>query len=261
MCEIKMKKKISKAEYKGKLRELQIELVKLQRHIISHKHKFLIIFEGRDASGKDGVIKRITEHLSPRETRVVALSPPSLRDRESWYFQRYVSCLPCAREMVLFNRSWYNRAGVERVMGYCSESEYKIFLNTVCRFEELLIDHGIQVIKYYLDITKKEQKKRLESRKNDLLKQWKSSEVDAKAQQLWDQYSQARNHMLEHTHSEKCPWVIVNADNKKITRLNIIRDILSRVDCPDKSKHMEMPSADVLLEYNSKYFSDGKLAL
>ena len=248
------------SKYKKTLKNLQIELVKLQKHIISHDHKFLIIFEGRDASGKDGAIKRITEHLSPRETRVVALPPPSLRDRESWYFQRYATHLPSAREMVIFNRSWYNRAGVEIVMGYCDDEEYKTFLTTVGSFEKLLIDHGIQIIKYYLDITKDEQNKRLESRKNDLLKQWKSSEVDAKAQQLWGQYSLARDRMLECTHIKESPWIIVRADNKKIARLNIIKDILSRVKCPNKDEHIEVPNDDVIFEYKSSYCSDGKLA-
>lgn len=255
-----MQIQIANSEYKKELKKLQIELVKLQRHIISHNHKFLIVFEGRDASGKDGAIKRITEHLSPRETRVVALPPPSLRDRESWYFQRYAAHLPSAREMVLFNRSWYNRAGVEKVMGYCTKEEYKIFLATVCSFEKLLIDHGIQIIKYYLDITKKEQNKRLESRKSDLLKQWKSSEVDAKAQELWDKYSLARNHMLERTHIKESPWIVVHADDKKNARLNIIRDVLSRVDCSGKDEHIEVPKDDVLFEYYSRCLSDGKLA-
>lgn len=255
-----MQIKISNSEYKRELRNLQIELVKLQKHIISHNHKFLIIFEGRDSSGKDGVIKRITEHLSPRETRVVALPPPSLRDRESWYFQRYVTHLPSAREMVLFNRSWYNRAGVEKVMGYCTEEEYRTFLNTVCSFEEILVEHGIQVIKYYLDITKNEQKNRLESRKKDLLKQWKSSEVDAKAQQLWSQYSSARDHMLEKTNSDKCPWIIVHADNKRIARLNVIKDLLSRVECPDQNLHYEMSDTEVVFKFDNECLIKQKLA-
>lgn len=251
---------ISKSKYKKEIKKLQIELVKLQKHIISHNHKFLLIFEGRDSSGKDGVIKRITEHLSPRETRVVALPPPSLKDKESWYFQRYVAHLPSAREMVLFNRSWYNRAGVEKVMGFCTEKEYRTFLNTVCSFEEILVDHGIQVIKYYLDITKKEQKERLDSRKKDLLKQWKSSEVDAKAQQLWDQYSSARDHMFEKTNSEKCPWIVVRANNKKLARINIIKDMLSRVDCPDQNLHYGMPDTDIVFEFDSDCLINQKLA-
>lgn len=254
-----MKPKITKKEYKKELRALQIELVRLQKHIINYNHKFLIIIEGRDASGKDGVIKRIIEHLSPRETRVVALPKPSLRDKESWYFQRYVAYLPRAREMVLFNRSWYNRAGVEHVMGFCSDDEYIIFLKTVLIFEKLLKDHGIQVIKYYLDITKEEQAKRLKSRKSNLLKQWKSSEIDAKAQELWDQYSKARNHMFELTHSDESPWIITRANNKKIARLNLLKDLLSRVNCPGKNEHLAYPDSEVVFTFTKQCLENSKL--
>ena len=155
--------------YEASLRELQIELVKVQRHVIKHAHKVLVIFEGRDASGKDGTIKRIVEHLSPRETRIVALGVPSDKERNSWYFQRYVPHLPAAHEMVLFNRSWYNRAGVEHVMGFCTAHEYESFLEDVLPFEHMLVGAGIQILKYYLDISKKEQKKRLRDRRNDPL--------------------------------------------------------------------------------------------
>lgn len=153
--------------YAETLRALQIELVKIQRHVIKHNHKVLIIFEGRDASGKDGTIKHIVEHLSPRETRVVALGKPSDRDQVSWYFQRYVPYLPAAQEMIIFNRSWYNRAGVERVMGFCTEAEYESFLESVLTFEHILIGTGIQIIKYYLDVSKQEQKRRLRARRSD----------------------------------------------------------------------------------------------
>lgn len=168
-----------KVSYDATLRALQIELVKIQRHVIKHGHKVVILFEGRDASGKDGTIKRIVEHLSPRETRVVALGKPSDRDQASWYFQRYASCLPATGEMVLFNRSWYNRAGVERVMGFCSEAEYEAFFAAVLPFEYMLTEAGIQIIKYYLDISKKEKGKRLRDRRTDPFKQWKVSPVDS----------------------------------------------------------------------------------
>jgi polyphosphate kinase len=161
-----------RAGYKASLRNLQVELVKVQRHIIKHGHRVLVIFEGRDASGEDGTIKRIVQHLSPRETRVVALGKPSDKERASWYFQRYVANLPAAQELVLFNRSWYNRAGVERVMGFCTDSEYESFLEGVLPFEHMLIGAGIQIMKYYLDISKKEQKTRLRDRRNDPLTQW-----------------------------------------------------------------------------------------
>lgn len=170
-----------KPSYKTELRELQIQLVKLQRHIIKNDLQLLVIFEGRDAAGKDGVIKRITEHLSPRETRVVALGKPSERDTNSWYFQRYSAHLPSRQEMVLMNRSWYNRAGVEKVMGFCSEKEYKQFMKAVVPFEKMLCDTGIQIIKYYLDISRDEQQSRLDDRRINPLKQWKISPIDTTA--------------------------------------------------------------------------------
>lgn len=180
---------ISKKAYKDTLRKLQIELVKLQRHFIKCDDKILIILEGRDASGKDGTIKRIVEHLSPRETRIVALGKPSDRDRVSWYFQRYVPHLPAAQELVLFNRSWYNRAGVERVMHFCTESEYQEFMGSVSDFEHMLVRSRIKLLKYYLDISKPEQKQRLNARKSDPLTQWKVSTLDNLALKKWKQYS------------------------------------------------------------------------
>ncbi len=168
------RKQDGRARYEAALRDLQIELVKVQKHVIKHGHKVLVIFEGRDAAGKDGTIKRIVEHLSPRETRVVALSKPSDRDTTSWYFQRYATRLPAAQELILFNRSWYNRAGVERVMKFCTDQEYERFMEDVLPFEHMLIGSGIQIMKYYLDITKKEQKRRLKDRRHDPLKQWKN---------------------------------------------------------------------------------------
>jgi len=164
-------RKIQKQDYINTLQQLQVELVKLQNHIIKNDDKILIIFEGRDAGGKDGTIKRIIQHLSPREIRVVALGKPSDRDLSTWYFQRYTSHLPAAQEMVLFNRSWYNRAGVERVMGYCNDNEYHEFIETVSHYEQLLVRSGIKLLKYYLDISKNEQKKRLKERQQDPLKQ------------------------------------------------------------------------------------------
>src|SRR5262245_11911513 len=213
--------------YKALLRELQIELVKVQSHVIKHGHRVLIIFEGRDASGKDGTIKRIVKHLSPRETRVVALAKPSDKDVSSWYFQRYVQHLPATQEMVLFNRSWYNRAGVERVMGFCTEREHESFLEEVIPFEHMLIGAGIQIIKYYLDISKKEQKRRLHDRRRDPLKQWKTSPIDEVALKRWSAYTEARDLMLARTSTPLSPWIIVRADDKKLARLNVIRDVLA----------------------------------
>lgn len=244
--------KIKRKAYKTELRNLQIELVKLQKHIIRYNHRILIIIEGRDASGKDGLIKTITEHLSPRETRVVALGKPTDRENKSWYFQRYVANLPSDAEMVLFNRSWYNRAGVEKVMGYCSNEEYKTFINTVNDFENILIDSGINLLKYYLDISKEEQAKRLEARKDDPLTQWKLSPIDESALKHWDDYSQAKAEMLRSTHSEVSPWIIVKADDKKTARLNVIRDILSTVDCPEKNEHFCVPDPEIIVKYQAE---------
>lgn len=247
------------ASYDATLRALQIELVKIQRHVIKHGHKVLILFEGRDASGKDGTIKRIVEHLSPRETRVVALGKPSDRDQASWYFQRYASHLPATGEMVLFNRSWYNRAGVERVMGFCSKAEYEAFFSAVLPFEDLLAAAGIQIIKYYLDISKKEQATRLRERRTDPLKQWKVSPVDRVALKYWDEYTEARNEMLERTSSRPLPWIVVRADDKHRTRLNVIRDILSRISCPESDKHQAVPDSDVVIVYDKRRAKAGLL--
>ena len=221
-------------DYEQELRLLQIELVKLQRQIISGNLRLLVILEGRDTAGKDGTIKRIVEHLSPRETRVVALGKPSSREDGEWYFQRYVAELPSAGEFAIFNRSWYNRAGVEQVMGFCTEVQYKQFMGSVNEFESLLVDSGTQIIKYYLDIDKKEQALRLESRKTDPLKQWKISPIDEQAQKNWKPYSKARDRMLEKTSSKQAPWTVINANNKKLTHLNLIQDLLSRVSYPGK---------------------------
>lgn len=249
-----------RAVYEKTLRPLQIELVKIQRHIIAHDHKVLVIFEGRDASGKDGVIKRITEHLSPRETRVVALGKPSERDRASWYFQRYVSYLPAAQEMVLFNRSWYNRASVERVMGFCTDKEYRSFLREAPAFEEMLIASGIQIIKYYLDISKKEQKKRLRSRQTDPLKRWKVSPIDEVAVKHWKKYTKARDRMLEATSNPQSRWIVVRANDKRAARLNVIRDLLARLACPETDKHLATPDPSVVFAYDGEPDSQKRLA-
>jgi len=217
------------ADYGEALRATQIGLSALQRRIIADGRKLLVIVEGRDAAGKDGTIKRLAEHLSPRDTRVVALGPPSDGDRRSWYFQRWSSHLPASGEIVLFNRSWYNRAGVERVMGYCSDAEYEEFMATVPLFEQLLAHCGITLIKYYLDISKGEQRKRLAARRDDPLKQWKTSPVDNQAIKRWKAYSAARDEMLARTHSVAAPWTVVRADDKRRARLSLMRDLLTRL--------------------------------
>ena len=251
---------ISKKTYKDSLRKLQVELVKLQRHFIQCDDKILLLFEGRDAAGKDGTIKRIVAHLSPRETRVVALGKPSDRDRTSWYFQRYVPYLPAAQELVLFNRSWYNRAGVERVMGFCTEAEYQEFMGSVSDFEHMLVRSGIKFLKYYLDISKSEQKQRLNERKSDPLTQWKVSTLDNLALKKWKQYSLARDEMLAHTHNAIAPWTIVRADDKYLTRLNIIKDLLSRLHYAGKDEGLLRPDPQVVFTFDNSNLKNGVLA-
>lgn len=240
---------VPKNTYEADLRLLQIELVKLQRHTIQKGKRLLLILEGRDAAGKDGSIKSITEHLSPRDSRVVALNKPSPREEGEWYFQRYVAQLPTAGEFVLFNRSWYNRAGVEKVMGFCTDEQYKQFMATVNEFESLLVGSDIQLIKYYLDITKEEQAIRLNDRARDPLKQWKISPIDQQAQKMWSAYSVARDDMLKHTSSKIAPWTVISANDKKLAHLNLIADLLSRVDYPEKDKKLLKIDPKIVLKW------------
>lgn len=234
--------------YKARLRDAQIQLTKLQKSVIRNGQKVAVVFEGRDASGKNGVIQRITEHLSPREIRVVALDPPSDRDVRSWYFQRYVAHLPAAGEIVLFNRSWYNRAGVEWVMGFCTEAQTEEFLVTAPLFEGLLHHCGVTLLKYYLDISKGEQKRRLSTRRKDPLRHWKVSPVDDTAVEHWDDYTAARNTMLNRTHSLTSPWTIVQADDKKAARLAVIHDLLNRLEF--KGRHAAPADVSVLSTFD-----------
>jgi polyphosphate kinase 2 len=240
---------VSHDDYDAQLHLLQVELAKLQRHVIARGERVLVLLEGRDAAGKDGSIKRIFEYLSPRETRVVALGKPSDRQRSGWYFQRYVAHLPFAEELVLFNRSWYNRAGVERVMGFCTKAEYQEFMQSVPKFEEMLVHSGIKLLKYYLDISKAEQKRRLADRKRDPLKQWKSSPIDAVAIKHWKAYSEARDEMLLQTHTTVAPWRLVLADNKRLARLNLIRDILSTLHYAGKKNKLVQPDLSIVFEF------------
>ena len=247
-------------DYKKTLRLLQIELVKLQKQVIAANEKILVIVEGRDAAGKDGTIKRVVQFLSPRETRIVALGKPSDRDCSAWYFQRYTSQLPTADEIVLFNRSWYNRAGVERVMGFCTDAQYREFIETVVDYEQMLVRSGIMLFKYYLDITEDEQKQRLEDRREDPLKQWKISPIDAVAAQHWRDYSKARNAMFARTHHANGPWIIVSADHKRAARLNLIKDLLLRLDYKDKDAALLLPDPNVVFEYEEGCLKNGMIA-
>ncbi len=235
--------------YKSELRNLQIALVAVHRHIIHHGRRVLLIFEGRDGSGKDGSIKRVVEHLSPRDTRVVALGKPSDRELGQWYFQRFASHLPAAGEFVLFNRSWYNRAGVEPVMGFCSREQASAFLRDVVPFEQMLAQAGIVLVKYYLDISRDEQRRRLRARARDPLTQWKSSAVDAVALAHWDDYSRARDRMLRRTHTAAAPWIIVKADDKKQARINLLRDLVRRIESGGPPAPVQAPDSRVVFAY------------
>jgi polyphosphate kinase 2 len=223
------------------LYDLSIELVKLQKEIIASGLKLLVIIEGRDAAGKDGTIKEITMHLSPRETRIVAPGKPSERQVHEWYFQRYSIHLPALGEFVLLNRSWYNRAGVEKVMGFCTKKEYQSFFKEVDLFEKMLTQSGFIILKYYLDISKGEQQKRLKDREKDPLKQWKVSPIDLEAQHHWNDYSEARNEMLSRTNFRHAPWFVVNANNKKDAHIALITHLLSRVNYRQKDKKLLLP--------------------
>ncbi|MCD6191536.1 MAG: polyphosphate kinase 2 [Sulfurimonas sp.] len=220
--------------YEKELARLQVELLKFQNHVKDKGLKILMIFEGRDAAGKGGTIKRITEHLNPRGARVVALEKPNDKETTQWYFQRYVKHLPSAGEIVLFDRSWYNRSMVEPVMGFCSERQHHKFLKDAPEFEEMIVDEGIVIFKFYFSVSKDEQARRFKARETDPLKQYKLSPVDKESQKLWNEYSLAKFMMLSATHTEAAPWTIVKSDNKKRARTNCIKHILNFVDYPDK---------------------------
>jgi polyphosphate kinase 2 len=219
--------------YGKELVRLQVELVKLQEWVRFKNLKVVVIFEGRDAAGKGGVIKRITESLNPRVCRVVALPAPTEREKTEWYFQRYVAHLPSGGEMVLFDRSWYNRAGVERVMGFCTEDEYEEFLRSVPEFERMLVRSGIILIKYWFSVSNKEQELRFQARISDPTKRWKLSPMDLQSRARWEEYSKAKDEMFSHTDIKQAPWHVVNADNKLCARLNCIHHLLSMIPYED----------------------------
>lgn len=226
--------------YEKELTRLQVELLKFQNHVKDKGLKILMIFEGRDAAGKGGTIKRITEHLNPRGARVVALEKPSDKELSQWYFQRYTKHLPSAGEIVLFDRSWYNRSMVEPVMGFCTERQHHKFLKDAPEFEKMIVDEDIQIFKFYFSVSKDEQAKRFKARETDPLKQYKLSPVDKESQKLWNEYSLAKFMMLSATHTEAAPWTIVKSDNKKRARINCIKHILNFIDYPDKISRKEI---------------------
>jgi polyphosphate kinase 2 len=227
------RRKIKNKHYLTELGKLQIELVKLQSWIRQRGLKVVVIFEGRDAAGKGGVIKRITERLNPRVCRVVALGTPTEREKTQWYFQRYVPHLPAAGEMVLFDRSWYNRAGVERVMGFCTEEEYREFLRSCPEFERMLVRSGIVLVKYWFSVSDVVQEERFQARIHDPTKRWKLSPMDLESRSRWVEYSKAKDEMFAHTDIKQAPWYVVNADVKKLARLNCIAHLLSLVPYED----------------------------
>ena len=238
----KSDKKLGKGEYLEKLAPLQLQLNDVARWLQSSGKRLVVVVEGRDTAGKGGVINAIAETLNPRQCRVVALAKPSDRERTQWYFQRYVPHLPAAGEIVLFDRSWYNRAGVERVMGYCSEEETRAFLKQAPVFEKMLVDDGILLFKYWLTVDQAQQEERFAERLNDPLKRWKLSEIDLQARQRYAAYGKARDAMLDATHSDQAPWTLVDFNDQRLGRLTLIRHLLDRLpDHPVPEKKLDFP--------------------
>lgn len=237
-----MTRKINNAVYEKELARLQIELVKLQEWVKHSGTRVAIIFEGRDAAGKGGTIKRITEAMNPRICQVVALPAPTEREKSQWYFQRYVAHLPAAGEIIIFDRSWYNRAGVERVMGFCTDEEYKEFMRSCPEFERMLVRSGIKLIKYWFSVSDEEQERRFQKRLTDPTKQWKLSPMDLESRKRWVDYSKAKDDMFAHTDIKQAPWYVVNSDVKKHARLNCINHLLSLID------YEEIPGEPVALD-------------
>jgi len=227
--------RIPRDTYEQEKAQLQIELLKVQNWVKMTGQKVVIIFEGRDAAGKGGTIKRFMEHLNPRAAKVVALEKPTEREQGQWYFQRYVVHLPTEGEILFLDRSWYNRAGVERVMGFCDSAEYLEFMRQCPEFERMLVNSGIRLFKYYFSVTRKEQRQRFASRMDDPLKQWKLSPVDKASIGLWHEYTRAKEAMFFYTDTASCPWTIIKSDDKKRARLNCMQHFLSRLDYPDKN--------------------------
>lgn len=227
-------KKINVLDYEQQKHELQIELLKFQNWVKDANERVVILFEGRDAAGKGGTIKRFMEHLNPRGAHVVALEKPNARERNQWYFQRYINQLPTKGEIILFDRSWYNRAGVEKVMGFCTDREYLEFLRQAPEIERMLSNSGIRLVKYWFSVGRTEQFRRFKSRQNDPLKQWKLSPVDMASLEHWDDYSQAKSSMMFHTDTNDAPWTVIRSDDKKRGRINCMRHFLNSFDYPDK---------------------------
>jgi polyphosphate kinase len=226
--------KLNRKTYESEKSDLQVELLKVQHWVQETGQKFVMLFEGRDAAGKGGTIKRFTEHLNPREARVVALNKPTDEERGQWYFQRYIKHLPTSGEMVLYDRSWYNRAGVERVMDFCAPTEYLEFIRQTPDFERMLVRSGIKLFKYWFSVTQDEQRARFASRETDPLKRWKLSPIDRASLDKWDDYTEAKEAMFFYTDTADAPWTVIRSNDKKRARLNCMRHFLSQLDYPDK---------------------------
>ena len=245
--------------YENELQKLHIELCKRQNWVKKYKKKIMIIFEGRDAAGKGGTIKALTEHLNPRGCRTVALSKPTETESTEWYFKRYISTLPSGGEIVFYDRSWYNRAGVEKVMGFCTQEQYKEFITQVANLEHMIIASGTMIFKYFLDVGKDEQKRRILRRKTAPLRMWKLSPIDDKSLGLWNEYTEAFEKMFARTHTHFCPWVVVNTNDKKRARLNVARDLLSKIDYEDKDQTRVclLPDPHIVWQYSEyQHYSD-----
>ncbi|MBI9073322.1 MAG: polyphosphate kinase 2 [Melioribacteraceae bacterium] len=251
------KKKLTNKVYLKELDKLQIELVKLQEWIKQENKKVVVIFEGRDAAGKGGVIKRITECLNPRMCKVVALGTPTEREKTQWYFQRYVPHLPATGEIILFDRSWYNRAGVEKVMGFCTDEEHQEFLRSCPNFERMLIRSGITLIKYWFSVSDDEQEKRFQSRIHDITKRWKLSPMDLESREKWVEYSKAKDEMFAYTDIKQSPWYVVEADAKKKARLNCIHHFISQFNYVDLTPDpIELPERKKIASYKRPPIGD-----
>jgi len=244
-------RRMGRRAYEAEKAQLQAELLKVQAWAQETSQKFVLLFEGRDAAGKGGTIKRFTEHLNPRSARVVALNKPSERERGEWYFQRYAAHLPTSGEMVFYDRSWYNRAGVERVMGFCSATEYLEFMRQAPEFERMLVRSGIRLYKYWFSVTQEEQLRRFKSRETDPLKRWKLSPVDLASLEKWDQYTDAKEAMFFYTDTADAPWIIVKSKDKKRARLNCMKHFLSTLDYPDKDPAVVTPPDPLIVGHAS----------
>ena len=251
-------KKMDVLDYEQQKHELQIELLKMQNWVKETKQRVVIIFEGRDAAGKGGTIKRFMEHLNPRGAHVIALEKPNARERNQWYFQRYIQHLPSKGEIILFDRSWYNRAGVEKVMGFCSDQEYLEFLRQTPDLERMLVNSGILVFKYWFSASRTEQFHRFKSRQKDPLKQWKLSPIDMASLERWDDYSKAKDNMMFHTHTNDAPWTIIRSDDKKRGRINCMRHFLSTLDYPGKDDRVVGSPDPLIVGSPNNLYNDNK---